>query len=162
MLSECRVSWVESSSASDGRSVALRRVGLVQPASGFAALPERAVNDAGMEEEPGILRAFGERAPDDLACFRGAAGRGKRPGMRIEREDVRARAQLLFDERERLVRAGPARRKVERNRSGIGGRAARGDFELDRCRCIKASLDAQRVGERPLVLGKRIELWPRD
>ena len=120
------------------------------------------MNDAGMEEEPGILGAFGERAPDDVACFRGAAGRGERPGVRIEREDVRARAQLLFGERERFVRARPARRKVERNRSGIGGRAARGDLELDRRRCIKTSLDAQRIGERPLVFGKRIELWPRD
>ena len=111
------------------------------------------MNDPGVEEQPAILRAFGKRARDDGPGLGRAAVRGQRPGLSVERQDIRAHAKLGLGERQRRRCVLAASGEVERDRAWIAGRAARDELALDGRSVNRTARRPQRIGEDPLIFG---------
>ena len=72
----------------------------------------------GVQEEPAVLRAFGEGTHHDFARLVDSPACGERPRKRVQREDVGARLQLLSA---RAIAFGSSIRRVARYRAKVRG-----------------------------------------
>src|SRR5206468_8084005 len=111
-----------------------------------------------MEKEPRVFGAFCQCALHFAMRFGEVTCRSQRPGKGVVSEDVTARTKFSSRKSKRRPRILVSRREKQRQCPGIATRAVFPKLHFNSRRFVFAGSCAQRLGERPLIFRKRIQL----